>query len=368
MEDIVPELLEQLRSRFQAGIAADPKIRALYKRITEGGAAYPDAEEYACLVGEALSKAFGDILTPGELPDGRMYFNIADRVLRPLLEEDHAVVSEAAAMVQEALNKKAGIGIKPQTVAVNEDRIDGIVNKVSDTERFEDVAWILDEPIVNFSLSIVDDILRANVEFHAKAGLRPRIIRRAERKCCKWCAALAGEYEYPDVPHDVYRRHERCRCTVEYDPGDGRRQNVHTKKLTTPGERDMIEERKRIGLNSADTFRPKDYASTVRQYAQLDRDAVVNNAINGRGHRHLGVYLEAKKKTKKQLQKSIISRVAQVEHHADKIAHPEQYVLDWAEKSEVYRKGLIQKWEKDMKRNAEQVEIELAVFEERYLL
>lgn len=38
------------------------------------------------------------------------------------------------------------------------------------------------------------------------------------------------------MPADVYRRHERCRCRVEYDPGDGRRQNVWDKKWTEDEE------------------------------------------------------------------------------------------------------------------------------------
>lgn len=368
MEDIAPDLLEQLKARFTDRVSVNPKIRVLYKKIKDGSATYADAGEYAYSVGEALSQVFGEIITRDALPDGRMYYNIADRVIRPMMEKDHEMISEATAMVQEALNRKTGIGIKAQTVAVDEDRIEGIVNKVSGAEQFEDVAWVLDEPLKNFSQAVVDSTLKENVNFHGRSGLSPKIIRKSERKCCKWCSDLDGEFDYPDVPDDVYRRHERCRCVVEYDPGDGRRQNVHTKKLTAPGERDIIEIRKRIGMDNIDTFRYKDYDAIIQQYTKIDRDAVVHNALNGRGHRHLGVFREAQEKTKKQLQKSIISRAAQVEHHAEKVAHPERYVLDWDEKSEAYQKGLIQKWEKDMKRNAEQVEIELAVFEERFLL
>lgn len=366
MEDIAPELLELLQKRFSEKIAVNPKIRAIYKQIKEGSATYADAEEYAYQIGQALSQTFGENLSSAVLPDGRMYFNIADRVLRPLLEEDHAIISEAAAMVQTALNQQAGIGIKAQTVAVNTDRIDGIVNKVANAEVFDDVAWVLDEPVKNFCMNVVDETLRANVTFQGKAGLRAKIIRKAERKCCDWCSQLAGEYDYPDVPDDVYRRHERCRCTVEYDPGEGRRQNVHTKRLTTPGERDIIEERKRFGLDNIDTFRPKDYASTISSYAKIDRSAAVAAAKAGKRHGHAGVYMDAMEKSKKQLQRSIVSRVSQVERHADKIQHPENYVPDWAGKDLRYQEGVIRKWKKDMRRNAEQAEIELAVFEERY--
>ena len=237
MEDIAPALLEQLRAHFSEKISINPKIRALYKRIREGSATYADAEDYAYLVGDALSQTFGELLSSSVLPDGKLYFNIADRVLRPLLEEDHSLIADAARMVQTALNKKAGIGIKAQTVAVNTDRIDGIINKVSAAEAYDDVAWVLDEPVKNFSMNVVDETLRVNVDFQGKAGLNPRIIRRAERKCCEWCSRIAGEYDYSELgdlddPREVYRRHERYRCTVEYDPGSGKRQNVWSKDWT----------------------------------------------------------------------------------------------------------------------------------------
>lgn len=252
MEDIAPQLLEQLQKTFAGKVAASPKLRALEKLIREGKGTYVDAEEYAYLVGQALSQTFGMHLSSAVLPDGRMYYNIAQRVLRPLMIEDHEIVAEAALQVQTALNQKANIGLKPQTVAVSENRIDGIIDRVSNEENFDDIAWILDEPIKNFSMNVVDEILKANVNFQGRSGLRPKIIRKSERKCCEWCSQLSGEYDYPDVPDDVYRRHERCRCTVEFDPADGkrRRQNVHTKKWTDDPMYDTLEARKKIGIHT----------------------------------------------------------------------------------------------------------------------
>lgn len=250
MVDIAPDLLEQIQTDFASRVAGDSKIQALYRKITEGAATYADAEEYAFQVGQALSQALGKVLTPNALPDGRMYYNIADRVLRPMLQEDHNLVSDAAAAVQKALNEKAGIGIKPQTVPINTDRVDGIIDIASNAEQFEDVAHGLDAQIKNFSMNVVDETLRANVEFQGKSGMSPKVIRRATSKCCDWCSRLAGKYEYPDVPKDVYRRHNNCRCVVEYDPGEGKRQNVHTKKWTEDPGRDTIESRKRVGIKS----------------------------------------------------------------------------------------------------------------------
>lgn len=232
MEDIAPSLLKKIRATFSELISKNTTIAKLREAVRNGTATYVEAEEFAYEVGVALAEAFSIHLSASTLPDGKLHFNIADRVLRPLLEDDHKMVSEITTQVQTVLNRKAGINIKAQTAKVDIDRIEGFINKLSDADNFDDVAWVLRDPVVNYSQSVVESVLKANVDFQGKAGLRPKIIRKAERKCCKWCNSLAGEYDYPDVPDDVYRRHRNCRCTVEYDPGTGRRQNVHTKRWT----------------------------------------------------------------------------------------------------------------------------------------
>ena len=225
-KDIAPELLERIRADFRA-LLGDAKPAA---------DTYAAAADYAELVGSALAEAFRRNLTADALPDGRLYWNIADRVVRPLLEEEHLLVADASAAVQQALNQQANLGIAPQRAVLPTDAVDDLLNKVSTAEQFADVAWALDEPVRTFSRMVVDDTLKRNVDFQGKAGLRPRVIRTAESHCCKWCSALAGTYDYPRVPKDVYRRHERCRCRVEYDPGSGRRQNVWNKTWTEDPE------------------------------------------------------------------------------------------------------------------------------------
>ena len=229
-EDIAYGLLLRIRAVFRRNLEASEEIQRLARLIEEGKADYTDAAKYAELCGQALSQAFGANFTAADLPQGKAYFNIADRVIRPMLEEDHGLISQAAAQVQEALNKKAGLTLKTQKVPLNEDRVAGIVDKVSNAEQFEDVEWMLQKPVENFSVNIVDESIRLNVDFQGRAGLKPVVRRRAPGYCCEWCRALAGEYEYPKVPKDVYRRHENCRCSVNYDPGDGRQQNVHSKR------------------------------------------------------------------------------------------------------------------------------------------
>ena len=249
-DDIAPALLEAIRKDFEANLGGNERAAQLLEAIRAGTAGYPVASEYAEEVGKALANAFRANLSSATLPNGRMYWNIAERVLRPMLERDHALVAEAAQTVQQALNTAAGLGLKPQAVPLNESMVNGLLNKVSAAPDFDKVAWVLNEPVLTFSRAIVDESIRRNVDFQGKSGLRPRIIRTAESGACPWCRAVAGTFEYPDVPDNVYRRHERCRCIVEYDPGSGRRQNVHTKQWTDAGERDKIEARKSIGIGS----------------------------------------------------------------------------------------------------------------------
>lgn len=243
-EDIAPELLEKIQTDFLALLGEDvPRTMN-----------YEGAGDYAERVGTALAEAFRRNLGAEVLPDGRMYWNIADRVVRPMLEQDYQLSSAAAVQVQAALNRSAGLGIRAQKAKLNEDRVEGFLNRLASAFNYNDVAWLLNEPVKTFSRSVVDDTLRVNVEFQAKAGLRPKIIRRAERKCCKWCSDLAGIYDCDDAPDDIYRRHENCRCVVEFDPGSGKRQNVWTRKWTDPDERDKIETRKAVGKTVQRSF------------------------------------------------------------------------------------------------------------------
>ena len=126
-----------------------------------------------------------------------------------------------------------------------------IVNRISSEEDFESIKWLLDDPIINFSQSIVDDGIKANAEFHAKAGLQPKITRRVSGHACEWCSRLAGTYEYDEAPKEVYQRHERCRCTVDYNPGNGRKQDVWSKTWRDSQKEQKIANRKMLNLRKS---------------------------------------------------------------------------------------------------------------------
>lgn len=226
MEDITISLLEIARADFIHNMENDQVIVEMLKKI-KVGATYEYCGNYAERIGNALVQAIRDNITADMLPDGKMYWNIANRVIRPLLEIDYNTISDAAIQVQQLINDSAQIGIKAQRAELNTERIDGILNKLT-SDNYENVRWILADPIVTFSRSVVDDTLKANFDFQGKAGLSPKIVRTAERKCCKWCSSLAGTYSYPGTPDEVFKRHDYCRCVVEYIASKDKSKLVHS--------------------------------------------------------------------------------------------------------------------------------------------
>ena len=286
--DVLPGILQEVQERFERDFGKSEIVRNAFATLKAKKATYKTANEFAIEIGDILSKALGASLSTDKLPDGKMYYNIAQRLLTDVLGRNYELVSGYASDVQKNLNSEAKIGLTAQVPELNQDRIDGLVNRLASEESFDDVKWLLDDPIVNFSQSIVDDSIRKNVEFHHKVGLSPKIVRRVVGHPCKWCKSLEGSYNYPEVPKNIYRRHGNCQCTVDYHPGNGKKQNVHTKSWAESQKSAKIEVLKGVGLSvqsgarnyfrdeSNDDILPKDFIK-AEKHAYLTYDKIKNS-------------------------------------------------------------------------------------------
>lgn len=230
--DIVPELLKKIKNDFLDNAEKSAELERLLFLLKDGKVTYQEAYKFATEIGKILSNALTNNINSSILPDGKMHYNIAERILSETLGENHKMISNYSKQIQEILNKEAGINLKSVVAPIHKTRIDSLVNRLSHEDVFDDVSWILEAPVVNFSKNVVDNHIKANADFHYKSGLKPKIIRSTTGKCCAWCDNLAGVYFYPKVDKDVFRRHDRCDCTVDYYPGDGKKQDVWSKKLT----------------------------------------------------------------------------------------------------------------------------------------
>lgn len=248
--DVLPGILKEVQERFERDFGKSEIVRNAFATLKAKKATYKTANEFAIEIGDILSKALGASLSADKLPDGKMYYNIAQRLLTDVLGRNYVLVSDYTEQVQKNLNSEAKIGLAAQVPELNQDRIDGLVNRLASEESFDDVRWLLEEPVVNFTQSIIDDSIQKNAEFHHKSGLQPEIVRKSAHHCCEWCQEVQGTYKYPRVPKDIYRRHQRCRCTVDYDPKSGKVQNVWSKAWSKSDKSDKIEARKNIGIQS----------------------------------------------------------------------------------------------------------------------
>lgn len=240
MSEFGQTLLANISKRFAEHIQQDRKLRQIANRVRDG-TDYEIASEYAERLGKLLSEAIND--ETGTL--SYMSEEVAREVLYPLLSEDHDLACEAVQAIQQNMYSEIGVGLNPVLPELDTGRIEGLVDKISGYSDFSEARWLVDEPIQNFSMSVVDQAIRDNNRRAAAAGLMTQIIRKAEpsaiksRKIgkktysyqvpCKWCKNLEGTFSYRDTPDDVYRRHAFCRCILSYKIGKSV-QDVWSKK------------------------------------------------------------------------------------------------------------------------------------------
>ena len=229
--DIAPELYEQIQMIFSRKMSAARAgaHKALFDTVENGRPTYPQAQRYARVSGQYLSESLLEVLTPESLPNGHLYYNIAQKTLGQALEDEYGLVSDAAYRAQQAVNDAAGIGIKPIKPEFNRNRADGLIDLLSGAEVISDESWVLGEPVVNFSQNIVDESIKKNAGFQEQAGLDVRVIRKYDGvglhdrdTPCQWCLSRAGSFSYDEAMSlGVFQRHEGCGCTIEYTSKKG---------------------------------------------------------------------------------------------------------------------------------------------------
>lgn len=129
-------------------------------------------------------------------------------------------------------------------------RIEGIIDRLTDAETFDSIKWILGDGVVtNYAESIIDDHLKANLDFQSKAGLSVKVTRtRTGHHKCKYCEDRVGTFAYPNVPDDFWGRHVDCKCFIEYDNGSVRQTLTGDGKKWEVVSEEALQERKKVGM------------------------------------------------------------------------------------------------------------------------
>lgn len=309
VKDVVPELQDQIGTRFRSSILRDRTLQRVGKRIETGRADLSDAHAFAERLGFNLSDALVGTLTQENLPNETLYYNIAERTVIPALENNYELVNEAASTIQKTIDQQVGIGLGSVRADFPLERIQNLIDKMTaDDITYEQVIRWLMEPIVNNSEAFADDYIRANADFRAKAGLRTKITRRVANNCCDWCAAMAGTWVYGSEPPDIYRRHEFCRCTVTYQ-SDKISQNVWSKRKWETPKEDILE---RLRATTKSGLTPQERQSQIEQ---LQRDADIRRFMTETGYSRE----TARRSTRKKTPAEIDAEIAKIKERQENI-------------------------------------------------
>ena len=298
--DVVPVLNERIENSFKSNVMRDRRIAQISKRIRDGTATLVDGHDYAERLGENLSKALITNLNADTLPDGRLYYNIAKRTVTPALENNYNLTNDVAADIQKILDESSGIGLNAVRADFPKARIQGLIDKMTaDGITLEEALVWLAEPIINNSEAFFDDFIDSNARFRNAVGLKATLTRTADPKCCDWCAALEGTYDYDNAPDDIYRRHEFCRCTVTYQSGK-KSQNVWNKRSWESSDVEL-QRRKSIGAED----KGQSAMERIEAAAQIERDRAIQNFIDQTGYDRRTATRSTRNKSPAEIQKEI---------------------------------------------------------------
>lgn len=284
MNDISPEILAKIEEEFSKRFFSDEKVKRIYKKISEGIADYKDVHELAQLLGmnltDVLETIYDGYYKAGKLPNDTLYQNIVEKTLSPMIKEGDEIVAEAASCVQNDLNRRNGTGIKAVRPQVRKDRIDGLVQEVTNVRNTKLTKTTALDQIVNYTLSYVDHFIETNLGFLTDSGLKPKISRMrgpGMNPECDYCQRLVytGVYKAPGMPKGIFRRHRGCKCVVLYDPADGGKiQGAHSKQEYTDYQEAI--QRERNYLQKLDSMTPEE-----RKYlrnSKLSKTAAIEKA------------------------------------------------------------------------------------------
>lgn len=204
-----------IKDEFITAVNNDRTAQELYKKIRSGDASYKTGGQLAVRIGENLGKVLKKRAPLTNIDEWDL-----DDLLPKSLGLDHSMVATACKQIQESMNKKAGLGIKAKEPKFDWDRVNGMISELKDhPDTFGDIEKSFWDQLVNFSQNIVDESIRDNAQLMARAGIRTLVIRQPDFRACEWCRDVAGTYDYAEVKdtgNDVWRRHENCRCTIDF--------------------------------------------------------------------------------------------------------------------------------------------------------
>lgn len=223
MEDIAPELYNRIQDEMKRLLSHAGNVTGLEKKIRQGKASQRDVARYADIVGQAASEAFKKVLKLEDLPDGKLYWNIAEKTIGATLIGVYGDVNTVAAIQLRGDDIKKGfnIGIKQGTDPDN--RIKVVLEMASGQTTQEALDNAMTDPVISTARKFYDDFQLANGDVRDALGFDEVVVRHYDdrglhngKTPCTWCLQREGTFSMQDAHRlGVFERHPGCGCTIE---------------------------------------------------------------------------------------------------------------------------------------------------------
>lgn len=196
--------------------------KALKKMVDDKTATYQTAAEYSKMLGDSISKSIEKNIADGVPEEDLGKF--ASEVLAPIYRQGQNTMLNACKSIQQNYNEDAEINLKPAEVKRDESRIQHMVERFEEAEKFEDVEFLTNANTTrSITRGAVQDSIRTNSKTHSDAGLKIRISRSDGSGCCDWCSSVVGTFESFDaLPDGFWGIHRGCNCVIDYRVGNTR--------------------------------------------------------------------------------------------------------------------------------------------------
>lgn len=227
MEDVAPELYSEIQKLYTQSVRSDSKIMGIVRKVKEGKGTQSDLRVMSERLGKHASDALKQVLKVDRLPDGKLYWNIAERTIKPTLEQMHSTVNAIASLEKRAEDIQHGIKLALKTGGDPSWRINEVMNFASNSVTQTELTNALTEPVKTTVLDFLDDFEKVNAKTRAEAGIKQYVIREYDgvglkAGDCHWCIDRAGTWEYKDaIANGVFERHPGCGCSIEVVYEDG---------------------------------------------------------------------------------------------------------------------------------------------------
>ena len=226
--DVAPELAAKINSIYDEALKNDKTIVRLGTKLQTKPLSASEIRTLSERLGRHASDALREVLTPEALPDGRVYWNIAERTIKPLLEKVYATENAVQKASQLLIDKDAGVHIAISNGVNPADRINEVLNFAVDSKTGEQISNALNDPVKTTALDFMDDFNKANAELRSGMGFKLTVVREYDgvglgggRRPCNWCIGRAGTWTYEEAKErGVFERHVGCGCTIEVVSSD----------------------------------------------------------------------------------------------------------------------------------------------------